>query len=440
MKTDATLHSLIMVGTAVYGRQRYRVAKAWARAGSLSQTATKSDSGKALSASAWIWPTLPQPIRAVRTRFIASPRKMDCAHPPEERQRLGHLFHTVHPVLDAHPALVMVPGQDGEDRIVVIQSPACDSVAKVGRITERSVGLAKFLERRSLSQVPVAGVHTDHAIGDRAEQCDRVVTGHDGVGGIILHAEVPPLRNGIHQRQEDVLLLGKLGIFPEAVLVVVFQTEHDIVFAGDGKHSTDAVDDPGQTLPLANLRIALPGEDPADRSGTTEPPGRADQFYLPVDRSLAPVGVGVREVGRKAEHRHRKAGLVNRLAHAVDVRVVQTREEAIVHLQSVGIEGTGHVNPVEDRHRPVAGNLLDVALRKGGKPQRHGGVSCRLAGSILPERDACAAAFLACSLRGWIQRQALRNATRSASSRVLSCWSSPEGMTETLLGRISSIS
>src|SRR5271157_1542324 len=93
MKTDATLHSLIMVGTAVYGRQRYRVAKAWARAGSLSQTATKSDSGKALSASAWIWPTLPQPIRAVRTRFIASPRKMDCAHPPEERQRLGHLFH-----------------------------------------------------------------------------------------------------------------------------------------------------------------------------------------------------------------------------------------------------------------------------------------------------------------------------------------------------------
>src|SRR5271157_1115776 len=57
MKTDATLHSLIMVGTDVYGRQRCRVAKAWALAGSLSQTATKSDSGKALSAAAWIWPT-----------------------------------------------------------------------------------------------------------------------------------------------------------------------------------------------------------------------------------------------------------------------------------------------------------------------------------------------------------------------------------------------
>src|SRR5208283_129694 len=50
-----------------------------------------------------------------------------------------------------------------------------------------------------------------------------------------------------------------------------------------------------------------------------------------------------------------------------------------------------------------AGNLLDVALRKGGKPQRHGGVSCRLAGSILPERDACAAAFVASSLHGWIR-------------------------------------
>src|SRR5271157_2162000 len=182
-----------------------------------------------------------------------------------------------------------------------------------------------------------------------------------------------------------------------------------------GRHSTDAVDDPGQTLLLADLRIALAGENPADRSGTAEPPGRADQFHLPVDRPLATVEVGVREVGRTAEHRHRKAGLVNRLAHTIDVRVVQTREEAIVHLQPVGIEGTGHVNPVEDRHRPVAGNLLDVALRKGGKLQRHGRVS-------------------------WIQRQALRNATRSASSWALSCWSSPAGMIETLLGRISSIS
>ena len=74
---------------------------------------------------------------------------MGCAHPPEERQRLGHLFHPVHRVLDAHPALVVVLGQDAEERIVVIQSLAGDSVAKVGRITERSVGLAKLLERRS---------------------------------------------------------------------------------------------------------------------------------------------------------------------------------------------------------------------------------------------------------------------------------------------------
>ena len=38
------------------------------------------------------------------------------------------------------------------------------------------------------------------------------------------------------------------------------------------------------------------------------------------------------------------------------------------------------------------------------------------------------------------QRQALRKATRSASSWGVNCWSRPAGMTETVLGRISSIS
>ena len=33
-------------------------------------------------------------------------REITRAHPPQERQRLGHLFHPVHAVLDAHPALV----------------------------------------------------------------------------------------------------------------------------------------------------------------------------------------------------------------------------------------------------------------------------------------------------------------------------------------------
>ena len=80
---------------------------------------------------------------------------------------------------------------------------------------------------------------------------------------------------------------------------MVFQAEHDIVFAGDGKHSTDAVDDPGHILLLADLRIAPAGEDPADRSGTAEPPGHADQFHLTVDRSLAPSGSGFVKSGEQ---------------------------------------------------------------------------------------------------------------------------------------------
>ena len=103
-----------------------------------------------------------------------------------------------------------------------------------------------------------------------------------------------------------------------------------------------------------------------------EPAGDADQLGLAVDGPLAGVGVGVGEVGRAAEHRHREPGRADRLADAVEVAVVEAGEEAVVHLQAVGVERPGHLDPVEDRHRPVAGDLVEVALGEGGDLQRHG--------------------------------------------------------------------
>ena len=90
--------------------------------------------------------------------------------------------------------------------------------------------------------------------------------------------------NGVEQLQEDVLLLGELGVLPEAVLVVVLQPQDDVVLAGDRQHRVDALDDPLQPLLAAHLGIALAGEHPADGPRPAQPPGDADHLGLAIDR------------------------------------------------------------------------------------------------------------------------------------------------------------
>ena len=62
----------------------------------------------------------------------------------------------------------------------------------------------------------------------------RVVTRDDRVRRVVLHAEVISVGDHLEQLEEDIHLLGEFGILPEAVLVVVFQPENDVVLAGDG--------------------------------------------------------------------------------------------------------------------------------------------------------------------------------------------------------------
>ena len=106
---------------------------------------------------------------------------------------------------------------------------------RFGRIAERAVGLAQVVERRPLGQVAVAGVHADDAVGHGLQECDRVVAGDDRVRRVVLHAEMVAVGDRGEQLEEDVLLLGELGILPEAVLVVVLEPEDDVVLAGDGE-------------------------------------------------------------------------------------------------------------------------------------------------------------------------------------------------------------
>ncbi len=132
-------------------------------------------------------------------------------------------------------------------------------------------------------------------------------------------------------------------------------------------------DDPFQPLLSTDLGIALAREHPADRPRPAQPSGDANHLDLAVDGPLAGVGVGVGEVGRAAEHGHGEAGAPDRLTDAIEIGRFEAGEEPFVHLQPVGVERPGHLDPVEDRHRPLAGDLVEVALGKGGDLQRHCG-------------------------------------------------------------------
>ena len=87
---------------------------------------------------------------------------------------------------------------------------------------------------------------------------------------------------------------------------------------------------------------------------------------LAIDGALAAVGVGIREVGRAAEHGHREAGAGDCFAHLVEIGRLEAREEPVVHFQTVGIKRSGLLDPVEDRHGAIAGDLVDVALGESG--------------------------------------------------------------------------
>ena len=209
-------------------------------------------------------------------------------------------------------------------------------------------------------------MHADHAAGDGAQQSDRVVARDDGIRRVVLHAEMISIGDHLQQLEEDVHLLGEFGIFPEAVLVVVFQPEHDVVLTGDGKRLIDAFGDPFQPLPSIDFGIALAGENPADRARATQPPRHGDQCRLAIDGALPAVGIGIREVGRAAEHRHREARRGDRVAHLVEIGRFKAREEPVIHFQTVGIKRTGLIDPVEDRHGAIAGDLVDIALWESG--------------------------------------------------------------------------
>jgi hypothetical protein len=293
------------------------------------------------------------------------------AEAAKEGEGGGHFVHAVHAVFEADPAGVFVGGEDAEDFVIVVEALAGDAVAEVGGVAEGAVGLAEIFESGAGDEVAIRGVHGDDAGGDAFEEGDGIVAGDEGVGGIVLDAEVGGFRDEVEEFEEDVLLLGEFGIAPEAVFVVVFEAEDDVVFAGEGEEGLDAFDDPGEALFAADFGIALAAEDAADGAGAAEATRDEDHGGFPVDGAAAGGGVGVSKVRGAAEHRHVEAGGGDSFADGVEIGGVEGGEEAVVHLEAVGVEGAGHFDPVEDGHGAITGDGVEVTLGESGEAKRH---------------------------------------------------------------------
>src|SRR6516162_4549669 len=110
MTTASTPPSRSIAVTSRNGRTSYFAANASARVKSASHAATNAASGSERSAAAWIVPTFPHPTIPTRTGFKSRLREILRDLPPQEGERLGHLVHAVHPVLDAHPPAIVMGG------------------------------------------------------------------------------------------------------------------------------------------------------------------------------------------------------------------------------------------------------------------------------------------------------------------------------------------
>src|SRR6185437_7609302 len=129
-------------------------------------------------------------------------------------------------------------------------------------------------------------------------------------------------------------------------------------------------EDPFPALLPAHFRIGLPAQNAAYRARAAEAARDANHVRLPLDFALAPARVGRREVGRAAEHRHGETSRLNGFADAVEITVLEAREEAFVHFEAVGVELLGHFNPFEDGHAATC-YFFQIALWESRDVERH---------------------------------------------------------------------
>ena len=141
-----------------------------------------------------------------------------------------HFLHAVHPVFDADPSGITDTPEELEDRVVVVEAFSGDSVHKNFGVARASFGVLEFVEGCAWDQVAIARVHAHDPIDDFFEEFYRIVAGNHGIARVILNPEMRGARNAIEQFEEDVLFLGKLGVEPKTVLVMVLKPQDHVVF------------------------------------------------------------------------------------------------------------------------------------------------------------------------------------------------------------------
>ena len=146
---------------------------------------------------------------------------------------------------------------------------------------------------------------------------------------------------------------------------MVFQAQHDAVFARDRDNLLDAPDHPFNALLARHFWIALAAEHATDCALPTQQARNADHVGFAVDGALPSRFVGIGEIGRATQHGHGETGRGDGVPDAVDIAVVQAGEEALVHLQAFGGQLASHRYPLEDSHA-ASGDVFQVAFGESG--------------------------------------------------------------------------
>ena len=214
----------------------------------------------------------------------------------------------------------------------------------------------------ALDQRPIAGVHRDHPRQHPPQQLDRIIPGQERVGGIVVDAEVWMV-DGVDELTEDLHLLGKLGVLPEVVLVVVFQDQDDATVGGIGQAGGDRLSSQGHAFVDRELRPPLTGEHAAVLA--TERVDHLNPPHLLGDLGLAEGLAWVGEVGRTAEHGDGHPTGLHLLTKPRPGSLISHLKKACIPLKARHPQRRGELDPLGKRHAAIAAEGLHVGLGKG---------------------------------------------------------------------------
>ena len=224
---------------------------------------------------------------------------------------------------------------------------------------------------RAFGQVAIAGVHRDDTMRNATKQLQRVLAREIGVAGIVVHPEARVI-DRLDERAENVHFLGKLGVVPEVVLVVIFDDEGDPVFLCEREAGADRVGGVLDSFFDRELRSFLTTQGPA--VGGAETMRHRNPVLLFLDLLLAKRRVGVGEIRRAAEHGDGAPSGLDFLAEPGPVGLVLHFEKSGIPFESLDLEGGSQFDPLRNGKGPLFAESLHVGFGKGGE-LGHGEVS-----------------------------------------------------------------